>query len=241
MRAKISIPSITVNGVIVPVLNEPVGNLGAVFDPNMNMSAHVSNGIKSANYHLRNIGKIRKFLNTDTTKSAIVSLVTSRLDYCNGLLCGITDELLCRLQKVQNNAARVVSGSKKYDHITPVLKDLLWLPIRKRIDFKILLLTFKCMQGCSPLYLRELLVKQANTRTLRSNTKNLLQIPLTNLKRFGDRAFCAYAPRLWNELPDNIKAADSAQNFKKQLKTLLFRKEFDYMDHDNCPMTLKRF
>ena len=81
MRAKISIPSITVNGVIVPVLNEPVGNLGAVFDPNMNMSAHVSKVIKSANYHLRNIGKIRKFLNTDTTKSAIVSLVTSRIDY----------------------------------------------------------------------------------------------------------------------------------------------------------------
>ena len=170
-----------------------------------------------------------KFLNTDTTKSAIVSLVTSRLDYCNGLLCGISDELLCRLQKVQNNAARVVSGSKKYDHITPVLKDLHCLPIRKRIEFKILLLTFKCMQGCAPLYLRELLVKQANTRTLRSNTKNLLQIPLTNLKRFGDRAFCAYAPRLWNELPDNIKAADSVQNFKKQLKTLLFRKEFNWL------------
>ena len=82
---------------------------------------------------------------------------------------------------------------------------------------------------CAPLYLRELLVKQANTRTLRSNTKNLLQIPLTNLKRFGDRAFCAYAPRLWNELPDNIKAADSVQNFKKELKTLLFRKEFNWL------------
>ena len=53
-----------------------------------------------------------------------------------------------------------------------------------------------------------------------------LQIPLTNLTRFGDRAFCAYAPHLRNELPDNIKAADSVQNFKKQLKTLLFRKEF---------------
>ena len=83
--------------------------------------------------------------------------------------------------------------------------------------------------SCAPLYLRELLVKQANTRTLRSNTKNLLQIPLTNLKRFGDRAFCAYAPRLWNVLPDNIKAADSVQNFKKQLTTLLFRKEFNWL------------
>ena len=184
MWAKISIASSTVNGVIVPVLNEPVGNLGAVFDPNMNMSAM---------YHLRNIGKITKILITDTTKSAIVSLLTSRLDYCNGHLCGITDELLCRLQKVQNNAARVVTGSKRYDHITPVLKDLHWLPIRKRIEFKILLLTFKCMQGCAPLHLRKLLiVKQTNTRTLRSNIKNLLQIPHTNLKRFGDRAFCAY-------------------------------------------------
>ena len=72
MRAKISILSITINGVIAPVLNEPVGNLGAVFDPNMTMSAYVSNVIKSKNYHLRNIGKVRKFLNTDTTKSAIV-------------------------------------------------------------------------------------------------------------------------------------------------------------------------
>ena len=83
------------------------------FDPNMNISVHVSKAIKSANYHLRNIEKIRKFLNTNTTKGAIVSLVTSRLDYCYGLPCGITDELLCRLQNVQNNAARVVSVSKK--------------------------------------------------------------------------------------------------------------------------------
>ena len=147
------------------------------------MSAHVLKVIKSANYHLRNIGKIRKFLNTDTTKSAIVSLVTSRLDCCNGLLCGITDELLCRFQKVQNNAARVVSGSQKYDHITPVLKDLHWLPIRKRIEFKILLLTFKCMQGCAPLYLRELLVKQANTRTLRSNTQSFSELGLDDMCR----------------------------------------------------------
>ena len=118
MQAKISIPSITVNGVIVPVLNEPVGILVAVFDPNMNMSAHVTKVIKSANCYLRNIGKVRKKINTDTTTSAIVSLMTSRLGYCyhsNGLLRGITDELL----------------------------------------------TFKCMQGCAPLYLRELLVKQA--------------------------------------------------------------------------------
>ena len=139
---------------------------------NMHMSAHVSKVIKSANYNLRNIKNIRKFLSTDTTKSTIVSLVTSRLDYCNGHPCGITGELLCRLQKVQNNAARKVSGSKKYDLVTPALKDRHWLPIRKRIEFKMLLLNSECMQGCAPLYMRELLVNQANTRALRSKTKN---------------------------------------------------------------------
>ena len=70
---------------------------------------------------------------------------------------------------------------------------------------------------------------------MRSNTKNLLKIPHTNLKRFGDGAYCSYVQRLWNELPDNIKAADSVQNVKKQLKTLLFRKEFDYIDHKHLP------
>ena len=80
--------SITVNGVIISVLNEPVGNLSVVFDPYMSMPAHVSKVIKTANDHLSNIGKIRKFLNNDKTTSAIVSLVASHLYYCNGLLCG---------------------------------------------------------------------------------------------------------------------------------------------------------
>ena len=175
------------------------------------------------NYRIRNIWKIRTFFNTDT--SAIVSLVTSRFDYLNGFLCGITDELLCRLQKVQNNVARVVSGSTKCNHITPILKDLHW----KRFEFKILLFTFKCMRGSAPLYLKELLVNQTNTRTLRSNTKNLLQIPHTDLNRFGARTFGTYAPRLWNELPDNIKAAACVQNFETQLNIFLFRKEFIWL------------
>ena len=206
----------------------------------MSMFAHVSKVIKSANYHRRNIEKIRKFLNTDTTKSAIVSLVTSRLDYCNALLCGITDQLLCRLQKVQNNAARVVSVSKTYDHITPVLKDLHWLPIRKRIGFKILLLTFKCMQGCAPLYLRELLVKQANTRTLRSRTyyryhtlicKGLVtehSVPMHHA--FGMSSL--KKPRL-------LIVSKTSRNSWKHC--YFERSLIDYMDPDNCPMTLKHF
>ena len=103
MRAKISILCNNIKDLIVRVLNEPVGNMGAVFfKQNMTMSAnYISKVIKSADFHLRIIGKIRKLLNIDNTKSAIVSLVTSRIDYCNGIICGITHEPRCRLQKVQ--------------------------------------------------------------------------------------------------------------------------------------------
>ena len=212
------------NGEIVQASNEPIGNLGAVFDPSMNMSAHVSKVVKSANYHLRNIGRIRKYLTTDSARNAVVSLVTSRLDYCNGLLCGITGELILKLQRVQNNAARVITRTKKHDHITPVLNNLHWLPIRKRIQFKILLLVYKCMCGIAPSYLKEALTEYVPSRTLRSTNKNLLCVPRTNTSTYGDRAFSACAPKLWNQLPSYIRAAESIAIFKRQLKTHLFRR-----------------
>ena len=85
-RAKLSVPSISVNGEIVKILNIPIGNLGSVFDPSMNMAAHMSKAVKSANYYLQNSGRIRKYLTAESSKSAVISLVTSRFDYCNGLL-----------------------------------------------------------------------------------------------------------------------------------------------------------
>ena len=87
-RVKISVPSISVNGEINKILNIPIGNLGPVFDPSMNRAALVSKAVKYANYHLRNIGRNRKYLTAESTKSAVIFLVTSRLGYCNGLLCG---------------------------------------------------------------------------------------------------------------------------------------------------------
>ena len=225
-RAKISVPSISVNGEIVKILNIPISNLGSVFDPSMNMAAHVTKAVKSANYHLRNIGRIRKYLTAGSTKSAVISLVTSRLDYCNGLLCGMPEELICKLQRVQNNAARVVTLKKKHYHFTSVLKELHWLPVRKRIEFKIPLLAHKCLHGTAPPYLREMLKEYVPTRTLRSTSKNLLCKPRTNIKTYGDRSFSACAPKLWNQLPNNIRAAGSVAIFKRQVKTHLFKDVF---------------
>ena len=91
------------------------------------------------------------------------------------------------------------------------------------IDINILLLAYKCLHGTAPSYLRELLKEYVPPRTLRSTSKNLLCEPRNNMKTYGDRSFSACAPKLWNQLPDNIRAAGSVAIFKRQLKTHLFK------------------
>ena len=112
---------------------------------------------KSAFFHLRNIPKIRKFLTTETTKALFHAFVTSKIDYCNSLLYGAPKYLLHRFQQVLNCGARIVYRSKKYDHITPLLMELHWLPIEQRINFQILLITFKTLHNQAPTYLTDLL------------------------------------------------------------------------------------
>ena len=132
-------------------------------------------------------------------------------------------ELISQLQKRQNHAARVITKWRKYDHITPVLVDLHWLPVKQRIDFKILLLTYKALNGLTPAYMRELLIPYSPKRTLRSMENHLLTPPRCRLEYFGKRSFAAAAPTLWNNLPLNIKQAPSVDIFKSRIKTHLFQ------------------
>ena len=83
------------------------------------------------------------------------AFVSSRLDYCNSLLYGVSDELLQKLQVIQNAAARVVTGARKFDHITPVLHEVHWLPVRQRIRFKLAMTVYKCLSGLAPAYLAD--------------------------------------------------------------------------------------
>ena len=132
-------------------------DLGVVIDEHATMSQHVSSVCSSASFALYNIDKLRTYLNQASTKMLVRTFVSSRLDSCNSLLYGLPQNELERLQRVQNAAARLVSGVKGRVHMTPVLRKLYWLPISKRVMFKILLLTFKAINGLAPQYIVDLL------------------------------------------------------------------------------------
>ena len=200
-----------------------IKNLGVHFDKALTMEKHISVLVKSCYSQIRNIGRIRPYLSESACKTLVATLVTSRLDYGNALFHGVNSNVLSKLQKVQNTAARLITRTKKYDHITPSLMDLHWLPVQYRCQYKLLLYTFKILTGRAPAYLQDLLTLYIPSRRLRSENSMLLSQPRVRTKTFGDRRFDKAASTLWNSLPSNIRHEQSVEIFKKQLKTYLFR------------------
>ena len=129
-------------------------NIGATFDCNMSFVQHVDDICKSSWYHLHNIRRIRKYLTDKATKTLIHAFITARLDNLNSLLFGLPQKQIQRLQRIQNCAARTILNGKKFDHITPLLMKLHWLPVEERIKFGILLLTYKALNDLGPQYIK---------------------------------------------------------------------------------------
>lgn len=191
------------------------------------MEQHVKKICNEANYHLRNISKIRKYLTQDSAEILVHAFIGSKLDYCNSILYGIPKKLICKLQRIQNTAARIVTLTRKYDSITPIMFKLHWLPVQFRIIFKLLLIVYKALNDKTPSYVSSMLSFRKFSRSLRISDQELLTEPMAKLRTYGDRAFSTAAPRLWNKLPLSIRKSASEDIFKKNLKTYLFKEAYD--------------
>ncbi len=182
-----------------------VKNLGVILDSNLSFENHISNVTKTAFFHLRNIAKLRNMLPVSDAEKLVHAFMTSRLDCCNALLGGCPASSINKIQVVQNAVARVLTRSRKYDHITPILQSLHWLPIKFCISYKILLLAYKALNGLAPAYLTSLLSRSNPSCSLKSQNSGLLVVPRIAKSTKRGRAFSYLAPKLWNSLPDNVR------------------------------------
>jgi len=137
---------------------------------------HVTSIYRAAYYHLKNVHCLKAFLTQDALVTVIYAFVTSRIDFCNSLLYGISDYNINRLQRIQSSGARIVTNSQKYDRITQNLQKLHWLPVtvRQRIHYKILLIAYKSINDMGLEYLSELVSIRKSSRKLRSSSQILL-------------------------------------------------------------------
>ena len=167
--------------------------------------------------HLRNIARIRPFLSAKAREQLVYAFITSKLDMD---MFGLHEYQVNRLQKIQNHAARLVTKTPGNMHLTLVLKHLHWLPIRQRVEYK-LLHVYRALSGQGPSCMSDLVHQYIPARSLRSVAELQLAVPRTH-STFGDRAFSSAAPRLGNSLPVGVRRSSSLQIFKRRLKTYLF-------------------
>lgn len=144
-------------GELSPFCKPVVRDLGVLLDSSLKFDNQINAVVKSALFHLRLLAKVKSFLSCKDLEVLIHTFVFSRLDYCNSLYAGVSHTTLNRLQGVQNAAARLLTETHKFNHISPILDSLGWLPISLRVDLKLLCFVYKSLNGVAPFYLSELL------------------------------------------------------------------------------------
>jgi hypothetical protein len=194
-------------------------------DCQLNMRAHISKIVSACYYHLRRIRQLRHCLDKDDRQRLVSALVLSRIDYCNVALVGLPASSLAPLQRVINAAARFVANLRPRDHVSHVLRDLHWLPIRERISYKVCLMMFNIVNGTAPIYMTGMVTRISDLPGrchLRSAAEGLFDVPRTRTV-FGSRAFSIAGPVAWNGLPVHVRVIRDVIPFKSALKTHFFQ------------------
>ena len=224
-RSKFSVPSVPIrvcNQMLTPVKH--IRYLGLVIDSELNFQSHITHSVSSCFSTLRRIRSIRHLLTFAAARTLVSSLVLPRVDYCLSVLSGLPYASLNRLQRILHAAARLTFSSNRYEHVTPLLRELDWLPIRGRIERRIGILCFLCLHDLAPAYLTSgfRLVSSLPSRSRHRSAKSkVLVIPTFRRPSFGGRSFSVHASKFWNSLPPDIRCAASLNIFTNLLQNHL--------------------
>ena len=213
---KISLHGIQLQDDVCIRFKSSTKSLGILLDETLSFKNHVIKLKQDCFRLIRNISKMRFIFTRDQLKTIVNSLIVCKLDYCNGLFTGIDEKWVKELQRIQNAAGKVVYGLYKYDRVGDTLQNLHWLPVQERIDYKVLLIVFKCLNGIGPEYLTDMLTYKSyghNIRLAESHMNTAM----------GERAFQNYAPKKWNSMPLSITECTTLASFKSCLKTHMFK------------------
>jgi hypothetical protein len=201
--------------------SDTVTNLGVKLDRFLNFEPYVNATVSLCYKLIKDVASVRNLISKSQTEMLVHSIITSRLDYCNSLLYNVNNCVINKFQKVQNAAARVILKLRKFQSVRNELVNLHWLRINERITFKLLVLTFKCMNDMAPVELSALLHNSSSiNRTLHYTFMDTV---------YGRRSFQYVAPRLWNALPFTIRSSNSLENFKSKIKYHLFNHYSEFM------------
>jgi len=157
----------------------------------------------------------------EAMKTLVYAFISSRIDYCNSAFTGISGQLLQRLQAIQNAAARLITGARRSQHMTPILRQLHWL--RQRILFKTPVLVYKCRHSMAPSYLSTYCMPTSSHDGrchLHSAVSGQLAVPHTTTN-YADRSLAVSGPAAWNSLPAALRLDMSLSVFRRRLKTFL--------------------
>ena len=203
---------------LIPV--QSAKDLGVTFDPSLSFDCHIVKTVSSCMSSLAQINRVKHVLDKSLLTLIIRSIVFSKLYYCSSVWANITASNISKLQAVQNFAARIIMKSRKFDHITPLLNELHWIPVKLYLLYRDAVLTFKCLNGTTPESLSQQFVRRADISGRCTRNSNSLDIPFFK-SATGQRTFHYRAVSLWNELPENIKCSSSISIFKHKLRKYL--------------------
>ena len=205
---------------LVPV--ESAKDLDLALDENLTFDEHIVKTVSSCMSILYQINRVKHAFDRQTLITVINSLVFSKLFYCSNVWSNTSQKNINKLQTVQNFACHIVSGTRKFDHVTPILKQLRWLPVAKQLGYRSAIMDFKCIAGYAPKYLSSKFCKRLEISQRKTRNCDNLNIPFCELST-GQRSFHYRTVKLWNALETNLKNVDSLNSFKRQLKTHLLK------------------